>query len=182
MFVMVKKKQSFRTGKYREYNSDRNLYTSKEKPFGKSSCDEDCVNKAEVYASMGFTERQTAEAIGVNPPTFLTWLDRYTRLREAWNRGITKLRTRAHTCFMEQAFPMRRDEDGLLKPTGKGNPQLILAYFKSMEGWTETSKQIIEDDRKTFDEMDKEERILRIKELENKLKIKKNKEIEDFIL
>jgi len=172
-----------RTGKYHEYNSDKNRYTSDEAPFGSSMCDDECVHKAEAYASIGFTEAQAAEAIGAHPTTFRTWIDKYPRMRDAWNRGVTKLRLRAHQCLMEQAFPMEKDaRSGKHTPTGKGNPQLMLAYFKSMEGWTETSKQIIEDDRKTFDDMDKHEKIKRLEELEEKTRQKIDKVLEEFTI
>ena len=153
-----------------------------DKPFGNSGLTDEMITLTKAFASIGMTQKQVAESLGVTPNQFSTWLQKYERLIDAWNAGILQRRQRAFTCYMSQAFPMEKDKKtGKMAPTNKGNPQLMIQYMRSVEGWSETNKQVIEDDRKTFEEMGREERLLRIAALEKKLSAQKDRELEEFV-
>lgn len=170
-------------GKIKE-KDPKKLYVpeDEEKPYGNSSLTEEKINMVKAYASIGMNKTQIAECLGISVGQFNNWLDKYEKLIDAWNKGVMSRRQRAFTCYMSQAFPMSKNKKtGKMEPTNKGNPQLMIQYMKSVEDWSETNKQIVEDERKSFDEMDKSERISRIQALEKKLAKQKEKELEEFI-
>src|SRR6056297_797108 len=142
-----------------------------DKPYGSSGLTDDIIIQVKGLSRLGLSQKQVAEAVNGNYGTFCEWLKKYEPLVNAWNEGVLSRRQRAFTCYMEQAFPMEKDKKtGKFKPSGKGNPALMIQYMKSVEGWSETSKQIVEDDRQDITELDAQAKYARIKKLEEKLK------------
>jgi hypothetical protein len=117
------------------------------KPRRRTRADRRDATKGDVQlckslTSLGMPTWAVAEEIGISKDTLERWMKDYPEIDAAIKKGRSLRRERSYTCFFQQAFPVERLENGKSKPTGKGDPSLMIFWMKTRERWKEPPKDV----------------------------------------
>jgi hypothetical protein len=101
----------------------------------------------EKLTALGMPIDVVAEECGASGKTLRRWVQEYSDVASALSKGRKRRRMRAFSCMFQQAFPVKKSENGEWVPTGKGNPDLMKFWMRILEGMNEKAADELAVDR-----------------------------------